>query len=201
MPRLNGERNVNLTVPRLIEIAWDKRLAGLGELFSWAEDLAQESIEWYLSEKRRKARWSRSLRVAAVFFVTLGGAVPLAALTAGRAALGNWGFVLIGLAAGCLTYDRFAGYSSAWLRYMATATQLRVLLNEFQLDWVKLMAAIGAEEPSTDQVGIMIDAVQSFTRSVNNLIVGETQAWLVEFNANLAELKTRAAPGANPGGG
>lgn len=201
MPRLQGARNVNLAAPQLREIAWDKQLAGLGELFSWAEDLACESINWYLSEKKRKAHWSRSLRAAAVFFVTLGGAVPLAALTAGKAALGNWGFVLIGLAAGCLTYDRFAGYSSAWLRYMATATQLRVLLNDFQLDWVKLIAAVETREPSTEQVGTMIDAVQSFIRSVNDLIVGETQTWLVEFNANLAELKTRAAPGANPGGG
>jgi hypothetical protein len=201
MPRLQGERNVNLAAPRLREMSWDKQLAGLGELFIWAEGLAQESIDWYLSEKRHKARWSRSLRAAAVIFVTLGGAVPLAALTAGKAALGNWGFVLIGFAAGCLTYDRFAGYSSAWLRYMATATRLRVLLNDFQLDWVKLMAAVGAGEPSVEQVGIMIDAVQSFARSVNDVIVGETQAWLVEFNANLAELKTRAEPGTNPGGG
>jgi hypothetical protein len=154
-----------------------------------------------LSEKKRKARWSRALRAAAVLFVTLGGAVPLAALTAGKAALGNWGFVLLGLAAGCMTYDRFSGYSSAWLRYMAAATVLRTMLNDFQLDWAKLMSSVGAGEPSAEQARDAIHAVQSFIRSVNDVIHGETQVWLAEFNANLAELKTRTDPGASPGGG
>ncbi len=137
----------------------------------------------------------------AAIMLTLGAAVPLAALTVGRPALGNWGFVLIGLAAGSLAYDRFSGYSSAWLRYMATAISLRAQLSNFQLEWARWMAALDAGEPSAEDVLSMIDTVQSFTQGVNETIRNETQSWLTEFNANLSELKTRAEPGATPSGG
>src|ERR1022692_2489089 len=132
MPGSRRGRDVDLAASRLPAISWDKKIAGLSELSRWAEELAQEAIDWYLGEKKRKARWSRSLRLLAAILIILGGAVPLAALTSDRAALGNWGFVLIGLSAGCLAYDRFCGFSSAWLRYMATAVELRSQLSDFQ---------------------------------------------------------------------
>jgi hypothetical protein len=184
----------------LPEIAWDKRLASLAELFDWAEDNAQAAIEWYLREKKRKARWSRSLRMLAVILLTLGGAVPLAALTASRPALGNWGFVLIALAAGCMAYDRFSGYSSAWLRYMATATSLRAQLTEFQLTTSRWMATLGGEEPGADDVLPMLDTIQSFLRAINESIRGETQSWLAEFDANLSDLKSQVGSGSAFGG-
>jgi hypothetical protein len=186
-----AERDPDLASPRLPEITWGKRREGLIELCDWAEGLARESIEWYLGEKRRKARWSRSLRMLALILVTLGGAVPLAALTAGRAALGNWGFVLIGLAAGSLAYDRFAGYSSAWLRYMATAISIRAQLASFQLERVRWMASLDTGEPSTADAQNMLDVIESFVRAVNETISDETRSWLAEFNANLSELKSR----------
>lgn len=195
MPGSQGGRDPDLAAFRLPEITWDKRVASLKELFGWAEDNSQAAIEWYLSEKKRKARWSRGLRILAAILITLGGAIPLAALTASRAALGNWGFVSIALAAGCMAYDRFAGYSSAWLRYMAAATNLRAQLSEFQLSWSRWMAVLGDEEPSTENTLIMIDAIRSFTQAVNETIRDETQSWLAEFNANLSDLKSQVGSG------
>jgi hypothetical protein len=195
VPSHQGGRDPDLAAFCLPEIAWDKKVAGLNELYGWAEGGTQAAIEWYLSEKKRKARWSRSLRMLAVILITLGGAVPLAALTASRPALGNWGFVLIALAAGCMAYDRFFGYSSAWLRYMATATSLRAQLSEFQLTWSRWMAAPGGEEPSTEEVLRMIDLIRSFVQAINESIRGETQSWLAEFSANLSDLKSHIGPG------
>jgi hypothetical protein len=200
MPEPLGERNPDLAAFRLPEISWDKRGAGLNELYSWAEGGMQATIEWYLEEKKRKARWSRGLRMLAVILVTLGGAVPLAALTASRPALGNWGFVLIALAAGCVAYDRFSGYSSAWLRYMATATSLRAQLSEFQLKWSHWMAARGGEEPSAEDVLLMVGLIQSFVQGIHESIRSETQSWLAEFNANLSDLKSQVGSGQAFGG-
>jgi SMODS and SLOG-associating 2TM effector domain 2 len=183
-------RDVDLEASQLPTIGWDKKAAALSELCSWAENFAHEAIDWYLSEKKRKARWSRSLRLLAIILATLGGATPLAALTAGRPALGNWGFVLIALAAGCLAYDRFSGYSSAWLRYMAAATELRSQLSDFQLQWARTVAAFDGKDPSNEATLEMIDSVHSFVRSINETIRSETQSWLDEFNSNLSELKS-----------
>ncbi|MGA9567249.1 MAG: SLATT domain-containing protein, partial [Candidatus Korobacteraceae bacterium] len=120
--------------------------------------------------------------------------------TYGRPALGNWGFVLIAIAAGCLAYDRFSGYSSAWLRYMATAIRIRAQLSDFQLERVRWLATLGPEEPSNESVLLMIDIVQSFIQGVNEDISSETQSWLAEFNATLSDLKSQVEPGSFSGG-
>ena len=125
MPGPGRGRDVDLATQRLPAIEWEDGLAGLRDLYGWVEQFAGETIDWYMSEKKRKARWSRSLRALAAILATLGGAIPVAALAAGKPVYGNWGFVLLALAAGTLAYDRFFGYSSAWLRYMATAINLR----------------------------------------------------------------------------
>jgi hypothetical protein len=198
--RPKRDRDVDLGTPQLTEIAWDKKLTGLRDLCNWAEKSAREAIDWYLSEKKRKARWSRTLRMLAAILITFGGAVPLAALTYGKPALGIWGFVLIALAAGCLAFDRFSGYSSAWLRYMATAIRLRSQLSDFQLERSRWLATLDSEEPSNEKVKVMIDIIESFVQDVNETINSETQSWLTEFNANLSDLKSRVEPGPLPGG-
>jgi SMODS and SLOG-associating 2TM effector domain 2 len=200
MAGVRRQRDADLETTCLPVIGWDGGRAGLSELYTWAEQSAGETIGWYLSEKKRKAAWSKSLRALAAILVTIGGAVPVAALAAGKPVLGNWGFVLLAMAAGCLAYDRFFGYSASWLRYMATAISLRSQLSEFQLAWVADMAAIGRREPSAGDIQRLVEAVRSFMRGVNDTVQSETQAWLVEFNTNLSELEARLYQSQSPSG-
>lgn len=184
-------RDPDLGTAQMPAISWDRGREALRELYDWAELFAREAIAWYLSEKKRKANWSRSLRALSVILATAGGAIPVAALAAGRPVVGNWGFVLLALAAGCLAYDRFFGYSSAWLRYMSAAISLRSQLSDFQLEWVKEMAALGSREPTAEEVMLLVDLVRSFAHEVNETIRDETRSWLVEFSTNLSELESR----------
>jgi hypothetical protein len=163
----------------------------LDELYAWGERLAVEAIGWYMIEKRRTSRWSRTLRAVALVLAAVGSAVPIAALGAGRPAVGNWGFLLLALAAGCVAYDRFFGYSSSWQRYMATATSLRTQLIEYQAAWAKEMVAMAAREPDRTDAVRLIDFVRTFAWNVNDTIRTETEAWLVEFHTRLTELESR----------
>ncbi|HEV7897715.1 MAG TPA: DUF4231 domain-containing protein [Planosporangium sp.] len=163
----------------------------LDELYAWGERLAADAIGWYMTEKRRKARWSRKLRAFALVLATAGAAVPVAALGAGRPAAGNWGFLLLALAGGCVAYDRSFGYSSSWQRYMATATSLRSQLVEYQAAWAKEMVAMAAREPDRTDAVRLIDFVRTFAWNVNDTIRSETEAWLVEFHTRLTELESR----------
>lgn len=196
-------RDPDLGPAQMPLISWDRGREGLRELYDWAELFASDSIAWYLNEKRRKANWSKGLRALSAVLATFGGAIPVAALSAGRPVLGNWGFVLLALAAGCLAYDRFFGYSSAWLRYMSAAINLRSQLSDFQLGWVKEMAALGSREPTPEEVVRLLDSVGSFVHEVNETIRDETRLWLVEFNANLSELESslRQSPSAEAASG
>src|SRR5579872_2239446 len=81
----------------------------LSVLHQYVEDQASKHIRWYWDKKRIKARVSTSLRFAAIILGVLGGLVPLV-----KAALppippgklpfdfGQAGYLLIGVAAGCV---------------------------------------------------------------------------------------------------
>jgi hypothetical protein len=189
----NGNRDVDLDLAAFPPLTWSRNeiRRSLDELYAWSERLATDAINWYLTEKRRKARRSRGLRALALLLATAGGAVPVVALATGRPAAGNWGFLLLALAAGCWAFDRFFGYSSSWLRYMATATSLRTQLVEYQTAWAKEMVAMAAREPDRTDAVRLIDFVRTFAWNVNDTIRVETEAWLVEFHTRLTELESR----------
>jgi SMODS and SLOG-associating 2TM effector domain 2 len=186
-------RDVDLGLTEFPPLTWSRSEIrhSLDEMYAWGERLARDAIGWYMTEKRRKARRSRGLRAAALILATVGGAVPVVALAADRPAAGNWGFLLLALAAGCWAFDRFFGYSSSWLRYMATATSLRTQLVEYQTAWAKEMVAMAAREPDRTDAVRLIDLVRTFAWNVNDTIRAETEAWLVEFHTRLTELESR----------
>jgi conflict system pore-forming effector with SLATT domain len=169
--------------------------ANLERLYEWAQAIAVDAVDWYLTEKRRKARWSRGLRAVAAVLTAVGGAVPVVAISAGRPAWGNWGYVLLALAAGCAAYDRFFGFSAAWLRYMSAATTLRALLDDFRLRWTMELARLGGAEPDRDQVVHFVGLVREFTGAVHGTVRSETDAWLTEFNVRLTELEGQLRTG------
>jgi hypothetical protein len=192
----------DLSVLSLPDLSWrdGDHLAQLNALYAWATRLAGNAIDWYYTEKRTKARWSRGLRTLTAILVTLGGLVPIAALAVGRPVLGNWGFVLLGLAAGCTAYDRYFGYSSSWLRYMVAAVKLRGLFADFQLAWATELAALGDRTPTAEDVQRLVERVRSFAWGVNDTIRTETESWMTEFHTRLAELEASVGPPRAPAG-
>ena len=187
------DQDLDLGVPVLPLMSWtpESSRTNVDRLYEWVEHLAVDAIDWYMTEKKRKARWSRRLRALAAILATAGGAVPVAALAAGRPAAGNWGVLLLALAAGCIGYDRFFGYSSAWLRYLAAATALRARLVDFQLSWAARAATQGDAAPGPDRVAELVGAVRGFAAEVNEIVQSETDAWLSEFGNRLSELEAR----------
>jgi hypothetical protein len=183
--------DLHAATPPPVDWAPGRSTESVAALHDWAQRLAADTIGWYLTEKRSKARWSRGLRAATAILTAFGGAAPVTALSAGRPALGNWGFVLLAAAGACMVYDRFFGYSSAWLRYMSTATALRGLINDFQLRWTAELARLGGREPDSEDVVVLIELVRLFAGSVQDAVRTETESWLTEFHTRLNEMETR----------
>ncbi|WP_460848143.1 SLATT domain-containing protein [Phytohabitans suffuscus] len=181
----------DLGLPDLPALTWAPGglRADLAALRAWAERVADEAVDWYMAEKRLKARWSRRLRSLAIVLATLGGAVPVVALASHRPEYGNWGYLLLALAAGAVAYDRFFGYSSAWLRYVATATLIQGELADFRVGWAREMAAVGDREPTADEVRALIETARGFVRRVNDAVRVETDAWRAEFDTRMGELE------------
>lgn len=193
---------------------WDRidwgqtaKLEGLSKLRDRAESQALDAILWYYGKKQSKNFWSRWLRFWAISFTVLGGLVPLLSASGiveaalrffGLSASGTtqeielrfnqFGYILIGLAAGCVAFDRFFGFSTNWMRYMGTAIRIETVRVKFAFDWECLVAPLGADEPNPDEVRKLLELIQKFSLDIREAIEQETGAWISEFQTNLAQL-------------
>jgi hypothetical protein len=142
---------------------------------------------------------SRTLRGFAIIFTIAGGLMPIIAALGWTnipmpdgTQVGQVGYLLLGLAAACIGFDKFFGFSSGWMRYLGTKMTIERALSEFRLDWAMMVAKLRENPPTTDQVQLMIQRVKEFLLAVNNHVEQETQAWVSEFKTNLAEIEKSA---------
>jgi SMODS and SLOG-associating 2TM effector domain 2 len=170
---------------------WDKNEPNesLEEAYEWAIEHARSQIAWYQESRRPKKLGSQWFRGLAIALAAIGGLFPLvdAATQGSEMALGQWGYVVIALAAALVLYDRFFGLSSGWMRYMLTELSLQRTLREFQYDWNILVAQ--QTSPQNDPLPLL-RRLKDFSLQVETLIKQETDAWVTEFRTNLSELET-----------
>lgn len=186
--------------------------ASIGVLYAYAENHASQSISWYAGHKRKKALCSRWLRFAAILLTTLGGLAPILGSlgwqqigvpkTTLALNVGQLGYFFLALAAACVGFDRFFGFSSGWMRYITTMMSLERALSAFRFEWAMMAAKFGKEDPTADQVQAMIQRLKEFLAAVDAQVDQETQAWVSEFRTSLADIEKSAktqSEGARPG--
>jgi hypothetical protein len=186
--------------------------ASINSLYLYSERHAQESIAWYARNKGRKASVSRTLRAWTILLTTLGGLAPILSSLGWQQVsvqklgfnfyVGQLGYLFLGLAAACIGLDKFFGFSSGWMRYITTMMTLERALSEFRFGWAMMVAKLGEQDPSPDQVQLMIQRLKEFSVAVSAQLDQETQAWVSEFKTNLAEIEKTAkaqAEAARPG--
>ncbi len=168
----------------------------LVELRRYVESEAQRQIDWYYAKKTRKARVSIVLRFTAIVLFVLGGLVPIikATLPADVIAklpfdFGQAGYLLIGVAAGCVGLDRFFGYSTGWIRYITTGMSIEKSLEEYRMEWARNIARLRGAPPNEEQLDQLIQICQTFSLAIKSQVEQETKAWVAEFQSNLTQLE------------
>jgi hypothetical protein len=168
----------------------------LVELRRYVESEAQRQIDWYYAKKARKARVSIVLRFTAIVLFVLGGLVPIikATLPADVIAklpfdFGQAGYLLIGVAAGCVGLDRFFGYSTGWIRYITTGMSIEKSLEEYRMEWARNIAKLRGAPPNEEQLDQLIQICQTFSLAIKSQVEQETKAWVAEFQSNLTQLE------------
>ena len=185
------------------KLSWepDKVEGSLDVVFQHATKKAKDAIGWYLVSKRRKQIWAVGLRVGAILSASAAGILPMLSqifVTNGNPVIPPvWASVLLGLAAAMVVLDRFFGFSSGWMRFIAAEMELHQILEEFQMEWESERAAWKGSGPNDDQVQKMLDRAKDFVLQVNTLVRDETNAWIAEFRSALKQVdelaKARAA--------
>lgn len=172
----------------------DESLQGLAD---YVEQEAKKAIAWYYVAKRRKAKLSYVLRFLTILCTALGGLIPILVIAlvddgTERLRLNQWGYFAVGLAAFWLAWDRFAGSSSGWMRYITTAMALETLLEEFRHDWRRLSAQRAASATDPSWLTVRLERIKAFALAVRGQVEKETQAWAAEFQSTLAQLEKEA---------
>jgi SMODS and SLOG-associating 2TM effector domain 2 len=178
-------------------IAWAQLSTdeALRALFDRATTDVRVAAAWYERHKRSPQIWSRVIRATTIVFGACGGLAPVISglrvnlMTPGIAGVvSQIGYLLIGIAAGLLAFDRYFGLSSAWLRYVLAITNLRRLESQFQLEWSELLLVSPTLSSKEDLVPFLKSA-SAFQLAVINLVADETNAWHHEFQSSAADLQ------------
>ena len=174
--------------------------ASIQRVYAYAEQRAQQAIEWYLKSKGWKAFWSRSLRISAILLTTLGGLAPIVGSIGWlklqsfdyEPAVRMLGYVFLALAAACVGLDRFFGFSSGWMRYIMTALVLQKALSEFRMEWAMTVAKLGGASPTDEQLQSMLQRLKEFIAYVDGKVEEETREWVSEFKTSISDAERKA---------
>jgi len=179
-----------------LSLPWgdDAGADSLKKVYDFVTKYARDSITWYASRRKPKRRFGFLLRAAAMVLTALAGLIPVTQQL-GLSLDAGWATVALAIAALCISFDHFGGFTSGWVRYMLAQQQIERLEHAFLLDWnLWLASAPNPDEPDV-QEGLTL--ARAFLMAVNKVIEDETKQWATDFQAAIKEIERAAAEAAD----
>ena len=184
----------NLTASQLPELDWGANYRSTATtLYRWTESAAISTLNWYLGEKKSKARWSRYLRALSVLFITAGSIAPLISVGTNNTTYAFWGYPILGMGAACIGLDRAFGFSSSWMRYLNATAELQRLLIDYQLKWTALTITWTDSQADPNELREVISEIRNFARQLSDLVAAETESWIAEFRGHVSRLEAETS--------
>lgn len=167
--------------------AWDAAATGdsVKRTYDWTVTKTLSQIRWYQEKKGPKSFGSRGIRAVSIFSGGLGALCPLLDSTDLFAGLSfaPYGYVLLAIPAGLITYDRLFGLSTGWIRYTVTQMALESALHEFQYDYQLL------DMQSSGNTLALLQRIKEFGVLIENIVKKETDTWAAEFQGSIVEME------------
>lgn len=184
----NAERrDMQPKASNVLDWSPEHRCGSIHTVYQRAEKHALDAIEWYLLSKRQKKFWAQGLRLGTIILTALAGLLPIISEIY-QFSSPAWASVALGLAGVILVIDKFCGYSSAWMRFIAAEHQIRQSLHEFQMDYELEQAGWDNAQPSVEQTQKILNRCKAFLYQVDAIIRQETDQWLAEFQDALKQI-------------
>jgi SMODS and SLOG-associating 2TM effector domain 2 len=166
------------------------RTASLSAVFAHAVRVSSAAQAWYAEKRPSKRAWGRTLRVLAILLGAAGAVLPIVAeitSTSGKPAIApGWATVALTMAVACVGLDRYFGFSSGWMRFMAAEQRLVRQRHDFEYRWNETPAAL-ADDLTDADVSTLLSLAHANVPAVQEIITGETAEWLTDFRGALAE--------------
>ena len=164
------------------EISLVKDPALLQPIIKQVLERAKLLKDWYDRKASERGRQSRLLRIFAVILVVLGGLCPLLPESMGAEFMQPYGYLLLAVAAGFVVIDRAFGVSTSWMRYRMAHMRIDREQSLFQLSVDTSLARMTSPDSNRQAlVRDVIDTTREFLARIEELVVEETEAWLLEF--------------------
>ena len=196
---LRRRKSPSIVTPQFEDPGWDQgEQKALENLRAYAERRAEAAIAWYYEHKRIKAVPSRIYRYSAILLTGASGLTPILISIldfpdkADALRYQQIGYLCVGLAALSIALDRFSGSSTAWMRFITSAMILETLLEQFRLDWQRMRGVSLGQPLTVEARDRFLQRLLEFSAAVRAQIERETQEWVKEFQANLAQLEEQA---------
>jgi len=180
----------DLARPDLDELNWsaEQRSQSLSVVFEHAVGLATGAEEWYAAKRRAKRRWGRALRVGAIVLGAVAAVLPILSQIYTNddkpAIAPGWAAVALAAAVALVGLDRYFGFSTGWMRFMAAELRITRLRHDFEYAWQSGRAA--ATAPTSDnEVAALLARAREFVLAVDDVIADETGTWITEFRTSL----------------
>ncbi|MEU3772057.1 SLATT domain-containing protein [Streptomyces sp. NPDC032472] len=183
---------------------WGEPAERLDELYRRVEADALRTAEWYMSDRARKRLGARILRAGAAAGAVIGASMPLLALTGSAPGAASYGYLALLLGAACMGCDRFFGFTSGWMRDVATAQAVQRRLQTLQFDWASenVREVLGPTEGTASEAAERcLTVLRRFAEDVAELVRSETAEWMVEFGNGPAPLVMQSLSPSSPRGG
>ncbi len=183
--------DIELDLPPALDWTPSSRLESLRAIREWAVSAAITARGWYWKHQGFKGIVGKFHRVSALVLATTAGALPLLGrlFPTDLDHAADLGYVLLIAAGGAVALDKFSGFSSAYVRYVGTATALETRLAKFHVEWVAFEASLGGKAPDDQRLTEALALVAQFVADVRALIESETAAWAHEFKGELARIE------------
>lgn len=194
----------NIGSPDLLELTWEpgKVQAALENLHRHIISGAVSTSGWYNNAKCAKKYSAIFIRIVAILALAVSGIIPILSqiyAEAGKPLFSPaWASVALAIAATLALFDRYFGFSSGWMRFVATEQQVSQLTREFQIEWEGMKAAWLANnpagEPTGEQIQTTITVFKEFVSKVQNLVKQETDKWIQEFQSAISQIDDASKP-------
>lgn len=163
------------TLPWSASIPEDER-----SIYDWVYAQANDLQAWYLRNKRKRARASKTLRAVAIVAITMSAVMPVVSLLTSEKVQSEWGYVALFVGAGAVLFDRAFGLSSSWIRFMRAASKVGSVLASLEVQRARRI--VGEIEAAA-----FLAELSDLTFKLRTIQETETEEWAAEFDRRTGE--------------
>jgi hypothetical protein len=187
-----GDRDIAFRSLPVLDWAAEHRAASIGTVIAYVSEEAEQAIRWYLRKKQEKRVGARCSRLFAVLTTSAAAIIPLIAQIYPTSVQPGWASIALVLTAAAIGLDRFFGYSSAWMRYLATEMQIRQALHRFHMQVEARRVELAGANLDDEDIQFLFTLCTDFLLSLDNTVRDETAVWSDELRSILREMEAAA---------